>query len=72
MSDCALAIYEFDRSGYKYPRRWMARWGNLSIAHAADSQDFKEYANTRKQCQDLILPMRMPVDIHAWPGEVLL
>ncbi len=73
MSQCALAIYHWDRSGHKYPRRWLAKWGGLSMAHTApdDANEWKEYCNCRTQCQNSIRPT-ITNDVHQWPGEVLL
>jgi len=72
MSQCALAIYEWDKWGHQWPRRWMAKHGGLSIAHAVedDPQEFREYRNCRTQCENSIRPIPSS-EIHNWPGAVI-
>lgn len=72
MSMCALAVYEWDRGGFKYPRRWMAKWGGLSMAHTAPDEagEWKEYCNCKKQCENSIRPIKQ-VDVHEWKGALL-
>lgn len=72
MSQCALAVYEWDKWGHKWPRRWMAKHGGLSIAHAVedDPNEFKEYRSCRTQCENSMRRIP-PSEIHNWPGAII-